>query len=169
MTVPFFNIGCVSQTSYGYNKRASTYRLPALKGRPRYRLRDTWASYVVTLQWEFTPSQYAAFQTFWYDQINAGSDTFEMRLMMDDYQVFDDGTEIYQVHAVEGFNSTFSQTNLWTVRLQVEVAGGFRVGIVVCPVIFAGTPDSPAPNSYYPGTPDNLATDIIAPCPGVVG
>ena len=169
MSLPRFDITCVSRTSYGYEKRSSTYRLPALKGRPRYRLRDTWASYVVNLQWEFTGDQWLQFQQFWSDSINAGADPFEMRLQLDSAFASHTGEEIYQVHATEGFQATIDAHQIWTVRLQVEVAGGFRIGLVICPVIYGGPITNLAGNDYYGGPITDLAMDIIEPCPGIVG
>ena len=167
--IPVFDIMCVSQTAYGYGKRSSTYRLPALKGRPRYRLRDTWAAYVVNIQWEFTPDQYAEFQDFWYNQINAGNDYFEMRLMLDDPEFYNTGNEVYKVHAVEGFQSTFAAPGYWTVRLDVEVPAGYRNNLAQCLEIYGGPVDNLAGDDYYGGPVDNLADDIIAPCDDVLG
>ncbi len=202
----FFDITCVSRTSYGYSKRPSTRRLPALKGRPRYRLRDSWATYQVQVEWVFTQEQFEEFHTFWYDTIRAGVDPFEMQLMMDDQAYYGLGGEIYQVHAIEGFQATVDAHQMWTVRLPLEVAGGFRIGIVNCPIIWGGSlggPPAEAPQiltpptlivgeyapqiltpptlsiveignrtlveTYYYGGPiDNLATDIIAPCEGLL-
>ena len=168
MSNPYLDIACVSSTSYNYTKRPSTRRLPALKGRPRYRLRDTWATYVVDLVWVYTEEQYAQFQTFWYDQINAGADSFDMRLMMDDHSYFTQQQEIYTVHATGGFSSSIDAHLLWTVRLQVEVPGGFRIGQVFCPTIYGGPITDPATDEYYGGPITDLATDIIEPCDGVV-
>lgn len=167
MTIPTFDISCVSQTNYGYTKRDSVRRLPALKGRPRYRLLDVSASYILDLTFTFTPEQYAEFQTFWYHEIDAGLGYFFIRLMLDDVAYYNQGTETYQAHATGPFDSRYSTTNLWTVRMSIEVAGGFRTDPGFCDDIYGGPVDNLAPDDIYGGPISNLATDDIAPCPYV--
>ena len=164
---PTLDITCVSSRSYGYTKRDSNYRLPALYGRPRYRLRDSWASYVMTVEWEYTEEQYRQFRDFWYDAIEHGVLPFQMRLMLDDPQFYQGETEIYLVKATAGFSATLNTHGYWDVTLPIEIAGGFRTNIVECPTIYGGPIDALAPDDIYGGPIDALAGDVILPCAGV--
>lgn len=163
--IPFLNITCVNRRAYGYTKSSSTYRLPALKGRPRYRLRDSWASYIVSVEWEFTDDQYEEFQRFWYDDLDAGVKFFTIRLMLDERDFYNSGVEVYVAHAMSGFQSTYDTDRIWTVRMEIEIAGGFRAGLIDCDIIIG---DLSSPDVIYAGTPDVLPPDDIAPCEGIV-
>lgn len=166
-TPPLFNIMCVSKQTYGYRKSESFYRLPALKGRPRYRLRDTWATYNITISFAFTNDQYEQFLNFWYNDISAGLDPFLIRLMMDDAVFYKDNDELYQVHATSTFNANAVSFNLWSVQIPIQVAGGFRTNLFDCPIIYGGPIDSLAVDVIYAGTPSSPSEDIIVPCPGI--
>lgn len=166
-TPVLFDIRCVARRGYGYTKRDSTYRLPALKGRPRYRLRDTWASYVMTIEFDFTYEQYGEFQRFWFDDINAGVDPFVIPLLLDDFDFFNNTEELYVAHAVEAFTSSYSDPGYWTVAVPIEISGGFRTNLFDCPIIYGGPITALATDVIYAGTPSAPSEDIIVPCPGV--
>ena len=165
--VPTFNIACVSSRAYGYTKRDAGRRLPTMKGRPRYRLRDAWASYVMTVEFDFTPAQYQEFQEFWYGDLNAGLGSFIIGLSLDDPDFYNDQAEQYVAHATGGFNSSYNSYGLWNVTMPIEIAGGFRTNIAACPIIYGGPIDALAPDTIYGGPIDALAGDVIVPCPGV--
>lgn len=165
--IPEWNIRCVSKLTYGYTKRDAGYRLPALKGRPRYRRKDSWASYIVTLQFDFTKEQYQEFQDFWYNDIEAGSGWFLIPLTLDDPEFYNQGNEVYAVHATGGYSSTYGSHDTIVVAFEVELAGGFRTNIFDCPIIYGGPITNPAPDTIYGGPITALAEDVITPCPGV--
>lgn len=165
--IPDFQVGCVSTRAYSYTKREATQRLPAIKGRPRYRRKDAHASYLVSLLFEFTEEQWEEFQDFWYDDLESGLKWFTIPLMLDDPEFYQGGSERYLVHATEGFQVAYGNDYLYTVSLRVEVSGGFRTNQADCPIIYGGPIDSLAPDSIYGGPIDALAEDIIIPCPGV--
>lgn len=165
--IPSFEVGCVSSRVYSYTKREATYRLPALKGRPRYRRRDTHASYIVTVLFEFTEEQWQEFQDFWYNAIDVGIGYFTIPLLLDDPVYFQQTPEVYVAHALDGYQVTYGSDFLYTVSLQLEIAGGFRTNQATCPVIYGGPIDNLAPDTIYGGPIDALAGDTIIPCPGV--
>lgn len=166
--VPILDITCVNRSSYGYTKRESTYRLPAVKGRPRYRLRDSYASYTATVQFEYTPEQYGQFLDFWFNELEAGLGEFLLELMLDDADFYNSNFEVYRVHATAPYQAAYNGVNLWTVSIPIEIQSGFRSNIFDCPVIYGGPIQTPAPDFIYGGPVSSLAADVIVPCGGIL-
>ena len=161
-------VGCASPNGYQITKREAVGRHAALKGRPRYRLRDTFAYYTLNVTLDLTNSEFESFQTFWVYSTRSGADPFYMSLMLDDPAIYRSGTEVYPVHALAPWTASSGFNDQWTVTLQVEVPSGIVFGLLDCPAIYGGPLTALAPDQIYPGTPGMLAPDIIEPCPYVL-
>jgi hypothetical protein len=155
--------GCASQSGYGYSKRPSTYRMPAVKGRPRHRLKDRNAAYEVNVSYNWTQAQFAAWQEFWAVELGYGVKSFIMSLMMDDVTEYLLG-EKYLVHMIAPYDASLDGWDNWNVTFTVELPGGFRTNLYQCGDIWGG---DGATDDIWGGDISNLATDVIAPCPGV--
>lgn len=138
-----------------------------MKGRPRYRLKDTWASYVMTVHYLFTESQYQEFLNFWFNEIKGGLEPFTIHLMLDDENYYRANDEIYMTRATASFDSNSAPHNLWEVSFPIEIAAGFRTNLFDCPSIYGGPISAPAADDIYGGPITALAPDVIVPCPGV--
>jgi len=159
-------LGCPTQT-YSYTKRPSFYRMPALKGRPRYRLKDGFAPYKTRLNFAFVNQQFLLFQKFWAEDLDHGVHGFVLPLMLDDASFFNTGQELYEVHAVGPYQASVDNSHIWSVNFEVEVYTRFRTDFYQCPVIYGGPISAPAEDTVYGGPIDNLATDVIVPCEAV--
>ena len=141
--------------------------MPAYKGRPRYRLKDTRAVYEVDVTYVWDRVTYAAFLDFWANSLEYGSQSFIMSIMLDEAAVYAGGAEQYIVHAVETYTAAYSRWDEWVVTFKVEVPGGFRTDLFSCPELYGGPIGALAIDDIYGGPIDALAEDIITPCPGV--
>ena len=155
--------GCASVDPYSYSKRASEYRLPAFRGRPRYRLRDIWASYEVDVSYTMDAGTFAAWQSFWRDSIANGSQPFAMWLMLSTNAIYYSG-EVYTAKAIGQWSGTMVAGNYWHVKLRVELPGSILVIGTLCDVLYGGPIYDPALDSVYGGPITDLAADNIAPC-----
>ena len=159
--------GCVTKEGYSYVQNRSADRLFALKGRPRYRLKDANASYHVTVNMEATQAQFNTFQSLWNGPIQRGNNQFIMRLTMDAALIYNAANEAYVVRAVEPWSANNVSWDRWVITMTVEVPAAIAYQITICDVIYGGPITDLAADDIYGGPITNLATDIIAPCEGV--
>lgn len=151
---------------YSIQRAVSTYRMPALHGRPRYRMKDSAPTYRVSLSYEFDDQQFALWQSFW-QATNNGLDPFWVRLKLSTNDVYQEG-EYTLVQPVAQWRANGSFGINWTVTLDVEVNGASSVIGTICDVVYGGPIFMPAADNIYGGPIDNLATDVYGPCPGVL-
>jgi len=159
--------GCVTRDGYTQTAEQSATRMPALRGRPRYRLRDTRASYVVNITMEMSDAQFSYWQTFW-ASLRHGTDPFEMTLMMDAVLVYNSIDEVYTVQARGPWTSSLSPAGRWVVSLTVEVPSDIQYSLTQCDVIWAGPIDDPAVDDIWAGPITDPAEDVIVPCVYVI-
>ena len=155
--------GCVRREGYGYQPSQSSTRLPALKGRPRYRLKDVWPTYIVNASFVFQTM--AEWNAFW-AATGYGTDPFIAYLMLDSPDNFLETGGEYVVRAVGPWTGTTTPAQLWKVSIQLEVSDGALL-YVYCDDIYGGPLIGLSPNDIYGGPIDGLSGDEIAPCPGV--
>jgi len=160
--------GVISKGGYGYTQRSSMERLSALRGRPRYRLRDTLPSYVVSISIEMTDAQFNAWQTFWSGPVGNGVNQFTIRLTMDSTVIYEEQDEAYVVKATSPWSAENIAWNQWRVRLSVEVPNTIAFQITICDVIYGGPIDVLAVDDIYGGPITSLAEDVIEPCERVL-
>jgi len=162
-------VGCVSPNGYGYRKASAMDRISVLRGRPRYRLRDTHPIYYANVTINMDETQFEAWQAEWAGPIDYGKNTFVMRLMMDDIDVWDEYDELYTVRATGPWSAVSDHADRYVVSMEVEVPGGVVYQFSGCDSIYGGPITGLATDDIYGGPITGLATDIIEPCQGVLG
>ena len=155
--------GCVSRDGYSQGGRTGATRIPALKGRPRYRYKDAYASLVVSVTIEASVTQFSYWQSFW-TTIRNGTDPFIMTLMMDSALIYNQSEEQYVVQALGQWTATQTPARRWRITLDVEVPSAIKYNLTACDVIWAVTS---AEDDIWAGPITDPADDIIAPCPNV--
>lgn len=161
-------IGTAAIQGYSATKRSSFDSYPLMRGRTRYKLKDTFAYYTMNLTFEMSRDQFYAWQLFWTIDLNHGMNEFYTSLMMDDPDIFVLASERYIVRALQPWSASATHNNRWIVTMQVETASGVKFELPVCPDIYGGPIFSLAEDVVYGGEPNALPVDVIAPCPYVL-
>lgn len=109
------NLPAPNQTGYGGEQRKAFTATVMVAGNTRYRKTTSTDIHSINLTFRFNASQMLAFRTFWLDEINLGSDWFEIALNLGN------GILTYAVHAAEAYKYTALPGNNWEVTFPVEV------------------------------------------------
>ena len=160
--------GCVSKAGYSYILRPAMDRLPALRGRPRYRLKGLAPSFEVSVTVEMDNAQFSAWQAFWAGPVEKGAKPFVMRLTMDAALIFSEQDEAYVVQATGPWNATRGPNDRWQVAITLEVPAAIAYQITICDVIYGGPITDLATDDIWAGHPGDLPPDVITPCSEVL-
>lgn len=160
---------CIDPGDYSYTRTDSTLKYSPIRGRPRFRLKDTRQTFRVNCTMQLTNSQFNEWQTYWTAVAERGGKPFWMRLRLDALQPFLFLSETYEVTALQPWEAQLDVDGFWRVRLQVEAPWNIGFLATLCDEIYGGPITTLAVDEIYGGPIDALATDIIAPCEAVLG
>lgn len=161
-------IGCISRP-YSYTRTNAKNVIGSMKGKPRSILKDRWPAQQWSIRLELKEGEFAYWQAFWRDSIKNGSLPFRIALLSDLQIPYRARASIYTVRAMGSFQATLDSHRIWTVSLRIESRDVGLFASSLCDVIYGGGIGKLAGDVIYAGTPNDLPTDIIEPCPFVVG
>jgi len=152
---------------YSITRGQSTYRMPALLGRPRVRRKDMWPVYRFNVSYEFSKEDFASWQQFWI-AAGQGAQPFFMRLKLTTNQLLLGREDYTLVQPVGTWQASLMDGNVpWRVTLTVEASGGTAIVATPCDIYYGGPIQMPSPDNVYGGPITALATDVVGPCPEV--
>ena len=156
----------------GYNvTRLPTFtRQQVMDGKSRYRSRAPRANYMVDLSWIFTDEDYGTFKDFYHTDLQGGSLWFTIELMLGSGRTDADfdpnySFQTYTAHFNESYAGDVIGHTFWQVGATLELIVPTAVSVLrECDVYYPGMPNDLATDIVYPGMPAALAADIVAPC-----
>ena len=142
-------------------------RTGLLQGRPRHQFTDPYAKAVVQMEFDWSMSQFIAWQDFWATETRHGEDPFEVDVQFTTMASLT-GQPAALVHATGPYTAEIMPDLRVRMLLQVEITEAVTPVVDTCTILWGGHPSALASNDISAGTPASPAADIIVPCEGVL-